>query len=108
METSYLNEEKVLGPFAPSDPTLIPITIKNVDMPDAMQQTAIRLAKEAICYEKSLRDVAGHIKKGFDGEYGPTWNAVVGRNFGSYCTHESHSFIFFYVDGLAVLLFRTA
>ena len=29
--------------------------------------------------------------------YNPTWHAVVGRNFGSYVTHETKHFIYFYL-----------
>lgn len=77
-------------------------------MPEDMQSYAISLAKEAITYEKTLRDVAGHIKRAFDTRYGPTWNAVVGKSFGSYCTHETQGFLFFYADSLAIMLFKTA
>lgn len=28
------------------------------------------------------------IKREFDKKYGPTWHCIVGRNFGSYVTHE--------------------
>jgi hypothetical protein len=45
------------------------------------------------------------IKKEFDKKYGPTWHCVVGRNFGSYVTHETKNFIYFYLGQVAVLLF---
>ena len=34
------------------------------------------------------KDIAGYIKKEFDKKYNPTWHCIVGRNFGSYVTHE--------------------
>lgn len=37
------------------------------------------------------------IKKEFDKKYGPTWHCVVGRNFGSYVTHETKNFVYFYL-----------
>ena len=43
----------------------------------------------------------------FDKKYGPTWHAVVGRNFGSYVTHETKNFIYFYLGQVAVLLFKS-
>ncbi len=42
----------------------------------------------------------------FDKRYGPTFHCVVGRNFGSYVTHETKHFIYFYLGQVAVLLFK--
>lgn len=30
----------------------------------------------------------------FDKKYHPTWHCIVGRNFGSYVTHETKHFIY--------------
>ena len=30
-------------------------------------------------------------------KYNPTWHCVCGRNFGSYVTHETKHFIYFYL-----------
>lgn len=43
------------------------------------------------------KDIAAFIKKEFDKKYNPTWHAIVGRNFGSYVTHETKHFIYFYL-----------
>lgn len=48
------------------------------------------------------------IKKEFDRKHGPTWHVVVGRNYGSYVTHETKSFAYFYLGQLAFLIFKTA
>ena len=53
------------------------------------------------------KDVAAYVKKEFDTRYGPTWHCIVGRNFGSYVTHETKHFIYLYVDHTAVLLFKS-
>jgi dynein light chain LC8-type len=37
------------------------------------------------------QDIAQHIKKQFDDRKGPTWHCIVGRNFGSFVTHGTHS-----------------
>ena len=42
-----------------------------------------------------------------DKKHGPTWHVVVGRNFGSYVTHETKHFIYFYLGQVAVLLFKS-
>ncbi|KAG5632933.1 hypothetical protein H5410_004650 [Solanum commersonii] len=53
------------------------------------------------------KDVAELIKKEFDKKYGPTWHCIVGKNFGSYVTHETNHFVYFYLDSKAVLLFKS-
>merc|ERR1711977_568167 len=63
--------------------------IKNADMAEDMQQDAIDCATQAL--EK----------------YNPTWHAIVGRNFGSYVTHETKHFIYFYLGQVAILLFKS-
>lgn len=61
--------------------------IKNVDMPEEMQERAVELAKAAISQQQSPRDIAGSIKKEFDRLYGPAWHCIVGKAFGSFVTH---------------------
>merc|ERR1712226_507955 len=60
--------------------------IKNADMAEDMQQDAIECATQAM--EK----------------FNPTWHAIVGRNFGSYVTHETKHFIYFYLGQVAILV----
>jgi dynein light chain LC8-type len=43
----------------------------------------------------------------FDERKGPTWHCIVGRNFGSFVTHETKHFIYFYLGHYAILLFKT-
>lgn len=43
----------------------------------------------------------------FDKKYSPTWHCIVGRNFGSYVTHETKHFIYFYLGQVAILLFKS-
>jgi dynein light chain LC8-type len=52
------------------------------------------------------KDIAAFMKKEFDKKYGTTWHCVVGRNFGSYVTHESGNFIYMYISNVAFLLFK--
>lgn len=109
--------------------------IKNADMDEKMQQDAVDIASKALSeynIEKvrrsspfthfcipfytsihlsltlsALQDVAAYIKKEFDRKYHPTWHVIVGRNFGSYVTHETKHFIYFYLGQVAVLLFKS-
>merc|ERR1711944_228921 len=73
--------------------------IKNADMSEEMQQDAVDCATQAL--EKY------NIKKEFDKKYNPTWHCIVGRNFGSYVTHEPRHFIYFYLGQVAILLFKS-
>ncbi|KAI9761315.1 MAG: hypothetical protein M4579_001105 [Chaenotheca gracillima] len=83
--------------------------VKAVDMTEDMQQEAIDVATEAMT-SLSLhleKDIAQHIKKEFDIRKGATWHCIVGRNFGSFVTHETKHFIYFYLGHNAILLFKT-
>ena len=53
------------------------------------------------------KDIAAYIKKEFDKKYNPTWHCIVGRNFGSYVTHETKHFVYFYLGQVAILLFKS-
>ncbi|VVT53761.1 uncharacterized protein SAPINGB_P003736 [Magnusiomyces paraingens] len=83
------------------------VMIKASDMADDMQSQIIELAQTAIQKYSVEKDIAGFLKKELDRNYGATWHAVVGKNFGSYVTHESNYFLYFYVGPLAFLLFKT-
>ncbi|KAJ0537679.1 putative dynein ATPase [Helianthus annuus] len=43
----------------------------------------------------------------FDCLYGPAWHCIVGTSFGSYVTHSSGCFLYFSIDKVHVLLFKT-
>lgn len=61
--------------------------IKNVDMSEEMQRKAVDIAADALVKFTVEKDVAAHVKRTMDKEFGPTWHAVVGKNYGSYVTH---------------------
>lgn len=67
------------------------VTIKSVDMSDELQAETIKIAITTLSKYSVEKDVAAHIKKEFDRQYGPTWHVVVGKNFGSYVTHGEMS-----------------
>ncbi|KAG6582205.1 hypothetical protein SDJN03_22207, partial [Cucurbita argyrosperma subsp. sororia] len=83
------------------------IVIKSADMFGDMQKEAVDIAIAAFEKHSVEKDVAEQIKKDFDQRHGPTWHCIVGRNFGSYVTHESNHFVYFYLDQKAVLLFKS-
>jgi dynein light chain LC8-type len=52
--------------------------------------------------------LAHALKKDFDSAYGPAWHCIVGTSFGSYVTHSTGGFLYFQIDKVYVLLFKTA
>ncbi|MQM01564.1 hypothetical protein Taro_034314 [Colocasia esculenta] len=83
------------------------VIVKSADMKENMQKEAIDCAISAFEKYGVEKDIAEQIKKEFDKNYGPTWHCIVGRNFGSYVTHETNHFIYFYLDQKAILLFKS-
>ena len=81
--------------------------VKNADMSEDMQQDSIDIATQAMEKFNIEKDIAAFIKKEFDKKYNPTWHCIVGRNFGSYITHETKHFIYFYLGQVAILLFKS-
>ncbi|KAI0737119.1 dynein light chain type 1-domain-containing protein [Daedaleopsis nitida] len=81
--------------------------VKNVDMSEEMQQEAVDVASAALEKYNIEKDIAAQIKKEFDRRHGPTWHVVVGKNFGSYVTHETKHFIYFYIGSLAILIWKS-
>ncbi|XP_069809670.1 dynein light chain LC6, flagellar outer arm-like [Dendropsophus ebraccatus] len=77
--------------------------IKNAEK---MQQDAMEIATQALEKCNIEKEIAACIKKEFDKMYNPTWHCIVGRNFGSYVTHETKHFIYFYLGQVAILLFK--
>ncbi|KAH8083688.1 dynein light chain 2, cytoplasmic [Filobasidium floriforme] len=82
--------------------------IKNVDMADNMKDRAIELATEGLNKYSMEKDMAEFLKREFDAQYGVTWHCVVGKNFGSFVTHETNNFIYFYLGPISILLWKTS
>ncbi|KAL8162833.1 hypothetical protein V2J09_014322 [Rumex salicifolius] len=83
------------------------IVVKSADMNEDLQKEAVDVAIAAFEKHGVEKDVAEAIKKEFDNKHGCTWHCIVGRNFGSYVTHETNHFIYFYLDQKAILLFKS-
>lgn len=83
------------------------VVIKAADMPQEMQRKAIEIALTALDRFELEREMAKFLKKEFDLRFQPSWHCIVGRHFGSYVTHESAGFVYFYIEKTAVLLFRS-
>ena len=85
--------------------------IKNADMPEDMQQDALEFTTQAMEKFNIETDIAAFVKEEFDRKYNPTWQCIVGRDFGSYVTHEIETnnqyFIYFCIGQMEVLLFKS-
>ncbi|EPY35116.1 dynein light chain LC8-type [Strigomonas culicis] len=80
--------------------------VKVADMSPEMQTEAIDIATKAIKEHQMETDIAAHIKKEFDKRYFPTWQCIVGRNFGADVEHEAKGLFYFYIGQLSVLIWR--
>ncbi|XP_058758163.1 uncharacterized protein LOC131631383 [Vicia villosa] len=112
MAKSHLEDRKPLpsplsASASPAPPATKKVIIKSADMLPDMQKEAVDIAVLAFERHNVEKDVAETIKKEFDKRHGPTWHCIVGRNFGSYVTHETNHFVYFYLDQKAVLLFKS-
>ena len=65
--------------------------------------------KLAACedFEKDGLALSEEIKKKFDASWGPSWHVILGRNFGSFVTHETRCFIYFYVGNVAIMMYKS-
>ncbi|WVZ73789.1 hypothetical protein U9M48_022062 [Paspalum notatum var. saurae] len=90
------------------------VRVVAADMPPAMQRRAFRCARDELAamphFPRRLepKRLALALKKEFDTAYGPAWHCIVGTSFGSYVTHARGGFLYFSVDKVYILLFRTA
>ncbi|XP_040378936.1 DNA translocase FtsK 1-like [Oryza brachyantha] len=88
----------------------VAVRVRAADMPPGLQRRAIRVALEASAAMPRIdsKRLALALKKEFDTAYGPAWHCIVGTSFGSYVTHSLGGFLYFSVDKVYILLFRTA
>ena len=54
-----------------------------------------------------MQDMATFVKKKCDEVHGGTWHCVVGKNFGCSITHDTKYVMFFKVDLMSVLVFKS-
>ncbi|OIS96621.1 PREDICTED: dynein light chain, cytoplasmic [Nicotiana attenuata] len=90
------------------------VRVRASDMPLSLQNHAFRCARDnldatmASGSKLDSKRLALLLKKEFDSSYGPAWHCIVGTSFGSYVTHSIGGFLYFSIDKVYVLLFRTA
>mmetsp|Transcript_4999 Transcript_4999/g.5142 ORF Transcript_4999/g.5142 Transcript_4999/m.5142 type:complete len:101 (+) Transcript_4999:241-543(+) len=83
------------------------VKIFKADIPADLTEKALNRVNEALDKYQIEKDMATFIKKKFDEEFGGTWHCVVGRNFGCSITHDTKFVLFFQIDQMHVLLFKS-
>ncbi|KAF4662023.1 hypothetical protein FOL47_006427 [Perkinsus chesapeaki] len=76
--------------------------VSDMDENSEMRTDAIAQASIAIQKYETEYEMAKHIKAFFDGKYNPNWMCVVGKDFASFGTYETKTYLFFYVGQIAV------
>ena len=80
------------------------------DMPDDMLKDAVqtvgRVFDEFPDFESDGDKVVEHVKLQFDERWNPSWHCIIGKNFGSFVTHETKRFVYFYYGDKAVMLYK--
>ncbi|KAG4939421.1 hypothetical protein AAZX31_16G136700 [Glycine max] len=89
------------------------VHVRACDMPLPLQNRALQCARlhlESMPPGNKLdnKRLALALKKEFDSSYGPAWHCIVGTSFGSYVTHSVGGFLYFSIDKVYILLFKTA
>lgn len=80
------------------------------DCPDDILDHVIILCKWQLSSKDIDQDgvkIAENIKKYMDEHFGLYWHVVCGRHFGSYAIHESNRFMFFYLDNIAFMIYKS-
>ncbi|KAF5185606.1 Dynein light chain 1, cytoplasmic [Thalictrum thalictroides] len=89
---------------------LLNVRVRASDMPTSLQNQAFRCARHLLDSMPNKLDskrLALALKKEFDSSYGPAWHCIVGTSFGSYVTHSVGGFLYFSIDKVYILLFKT-
>ncbi|XP_021292940.1 dynein light chain 1, cytoplasmic [Herrania umbratica] len=87
------------------------VKVRASDMSLTLQNRAFRCARDQLDSMPGKLDskrLALALKKEFDSTYGPAWHCIVGTSFGSYVTYSLGGFLYFSIDKVYILLFKTA
>ncbi|KAH8345373.1 hypothetical protein KR059_010883, partial [Drosophila kikkawai] len=82
--------------------------IRSTDMGQEMQESAFECAKQAIGAYEIESHIAKYIKNEFDAKFIPNWHCIVGSDFRKSVSHDPDHLIYFYLDQLAILLYKTS
>ncbi|CAH8828108.1 unnamed protein product [Trichobilharzia szidati] len=82
------------------------VVVEANELPPERKATALTLCIQALDYYNNEKEVAMFMKKNFDKLYGPTWQCIIGHEFGSSITHDEKCFIYIHCGPVSLLLFR--
>ncbi|XP_072477579.1 dynein light chain 1, cytoplasmic-like [Notamacropus eugenii] len=78
------------------------VVIKNAGMLEKIKQDSVKCATQALKKYNIEKDIAAHIKKEFAKMY-YTWDCIGGEDL----THDTKYFIYFNLDQVSMLLFKS-
>ncbi|KAG6970540.1 hypothetical protein JG688_00004846 [Phytophthora aleatoria] len=85
----------------------MPCDMKDDVLEDAIKHVTSRLAKyDTEEWEKNGLAVCEEVKAHMDEAWDPHWVVCIGRNFGSFVTHVTRNFVFFYYNEKAVMIYK--
>ena len=79
----------------------------NADMTKESIEEAHAFALQAFEEQTQEKAIATFIKQEFGKKHKGIWHCIVGKNFGSFVTHETKAYIYFLVGPMAVLLWKS-
>jgi len=82
-------------------------TSMNADMTPKMIEEVKEWAAKAFDTETQEKAIASFIKREVEKKYKGVWHCIVGRNFGSFVTHETKAYVYFYYGQVAILLWKS-
>jgi hypothetical protein len=82
------------------------IVVVNSDCPAPFLEQVKNEALYASTKFNTHREMAEYLKKKFDADDGPTYNVIVGHNFGANVRHIAERFTYLYIDQLGFLIFK--
>jgi len=83
------------------------VKIHKAEIPPETADAAIVLVRNALSKFTIEKDIATDVKKKCDEKFGGTWHVVVGRNFGCSITHDTRYVLFFQIDLMHVMMFKS-
>ncbi|KAL4095284.1 hypothetical protein PRIC1_008661 [Phytophthora ramorum] len=85
----------------------MPCDMEDDVLEDAIKHVTSRLTKyDTEEWEKNGLAVCEEIKAHLDEAWDPHWVVCIGRNFGSFVTHVTRNFVFFYYNEKAVMIYK--
>ena len=85
------------------------IKVQVVDMDDDMKQAAVDQILQAFDNFSKEDKIANEIRTNFDKQFDPSWNVIVGKNFGSHVINQTKCYMFATLnnDEISVLMWKS-